>query len=90
MKGIHSTVVSNYETVVKEKVQSAQEADAFFNIVKSYLEQDPTGLKYEGYQFLKDDLLTYKGRLFIPNCDDLKRFIMDELHKIPYTGHPGY
>jgi hypothetical protein len=39
---------------------------------------------------MNDGLLTYKGRLYIPNCDDLKRFIMDELHKIPYTGHPGY
>ena len=28
--------------------------------------------------------------MYIPNCDDLKRFIMDELHKIPYTGHLGY
>jgi hypothetical protein len=47
-------------------------------------------MKYEGYQFLNDGFLTYKGRLFIPNCDDLKRFIMDELQKIPYIGHPGY
>jgi hypothetical protein len=58
--------------------------------VKSYLEKEPTGMKYEGYQLLNDGLLTYKGRLYIPNCDDLKRFIMDELHKRPYTGHPGY
>jgi hypothetical protein len=35
-------------------------------------------------------LLTYKNRLYILECDDLKRFKMDELHKIPYTGHPGY
>jgi hypothetical protein len=35
-------------------------------------------------------LLTYKNRLYIPECDDLKRFIMDELHKRPYTGHPRY
>jgi hypothetical protein len=39
---------------------------------------------------LNDGPLTYKGRLYIPNRDELKRFIMDELHKIPYTGHPGY
>jgi hypothetical protein len=47
-------------------------------------------MKYEGYQMFNDGLLTYKGRLYILNCDDLKRFIMDELHKRPYTGHPGY
>jgi hypothetical protein len=35
-------------------------------------------------------LLTYKNRLYIPDCDELKRFIMDELHKIPYTSRPGY
>jgi hypothetical protein len=57
--------------------------------VKSYLEQELTWLKYEGYKMLNDDLLTYKGRLYIPNCDDLK-IIMDELYKIPYTGYLGY
>jgi hypothetical protein len=40
-------------------------------------------MKYEGYQLLNDGLLTYKGRLYIPNWDDLKRFIIDELHKRP-------
>jgi hypothetical protein len=58
--------------------------------VTSYLKKEPTEMKYKGYQMINDGLLTYKGRLYIPNCDDLKRFIMDELHKIPYTGHPGY
>jgi hypothetical protein len=39
---------------------------------------------------IKDGLLTYKGRWYIQNCDDLKRFMMDELHKRPYTRHHGY
>jgi hypothetical protein len=47
-------------------------------------------MKYEGYHMLNDDFLTYKGRLYIPNCDELKRFIMDEPHKRPYTSHPSY
>jgi hypothetical protein len=47
-------------------------------------------MKYEGYQLLNDGLLTYKGRLYIPNCDGLKRFKMNELHKIPYTSHSSY
>jgi hypothetical protein len=74
----------------KARFKSAQETYAFFKIVKSYLEQDPTWMKYGSYKFLNDGLLTYKGRLYIPNCDELKRFIMDELHKRPYTGHLGY
>jgi hypothetical protein len=34
--------------------------------------------------------LTYKNKFYISECDDLKRFIMDELQKRPYIGHPGY
>jgi hypothetical protein len=90
MKVIHLAVVRTYETDIKERVKSVQETYAFFNTVKSYLEQEPIGMKYEGYQLLNDGLLTYKGRLYIPNFDDLKRFIMDELHKGPYISHPGY
>jgi hypothetical protein len=58
--------------------------------VKSYLDQEPTRLNYEGYQLLNDGLITYKGRLYIHNCDNLKRFMMDEIHKRPYVGHPSY
>ena len=49
MKTIHLATVSTYELDIKERVRSAQEPDAFFKTMKSYLEQDPTGLKYEGY-----------------------------------------
>jgi hypothetical protein len=90
MKKIHLEMVSTYETNVGERVNSAQEIDTFFQTVTSYLEQEPTGIKYEGYQMIDGGLLTYRNRLYIPYCDDLKRFIMDELHKIPYTGHPRY
>jgi hypothetical protein len=90
MKVIHLAAVSTYETDVREKFKNVQETNAFFETVKLYLEQEPTGMKYEGYQLLNDGLLTYKGRSYILNCDELKRFMMDEIHKRPYTGHPGY
>jgi len=90
MKLIHLEVVSACETDIKERVKNAQETNRLFKTVKSYLQQEPTGLRYEGYQLLNHGLLTYKGRLYIPNCDDLKKFKMDEVHKIPYTGYPSY
>jgi hypothetical protein len=90
MKIIHLAVVSTCETDVKKRVRNAQETDPFIQAVTLYLQQEPTGVKYEGYQMTKGGLLTYRDRMYIPNRDDLKRFIMDELHKRPYTGHPGY
>jgi hypothetical protein len=77
MKVVHLATVSISESDIKERVKTAQETNEFFNTVKSYLKQETTGLKYEGYHMLNDDLLTYKGILYIPNYDDLKRFIMD-------------
>jgi hypothetical protein len=87
---IQLEAVSTFENDVRERVRNAQETNAFFKTMTSYLKKEPTGLKYEGYQMLDESLLTYKNRLYIPSCDDFKRFIMDELHKRPYTIHPGY
>jgi hypothetical protein len=88
MEIIHLVAVSTCETNVKERVRSAQETYTLFQTITLYLEQEPTWIKYEGYQMIDGGLLTYKNRLYIPDCDDLKRFIMDELHRRPYTGHP--
>jgi hypothetical protein len=90
MKTIHLAAVSTCEIDVKERVRNAQETDTFSQTVASYLQQEPTGIKYGGYQMMEGGLLTYQRRLYILGCDDLKRFILDELHKRPYTGHPRY
>ena len=90
MKTIHLAAVSTYETDVKNRVRNAQEIDPFVQTMTLYLQQEPAREKYEGYQMTEGGLLTYRNRFYIPVCDDLKRFIMDELHKRPYTGHPGY
>jgi hypothetical protein len=47
-KMIHLVAVSTCEYNVRERVINAQDMDAFFNTLTSYLKQEPTGLKYEG------------------------------------------
>jgi hypothetical protein len=90
MRTIHLVGVSTYESYVKNRIINAQETNPFVQNVTLYLQQEPAGVKYEGYQMTEGGLHTYRDRLYIPNCDNLKRFIKDELHKIPYTTHPGY
>jgi hypothetical protein len=90
MKMIHLVAVSTYEMDVRERIKNAQETYAFFKTVISYLNKEPTGLRYEGYQMLYEGLLTYINIFYIPSCDDLKRFIMDELYKRPYIDYLGY
>jgi hypothetical protein len=49
MKVVHLEAASTSESNIKERVRSAQETYAFFKTVTSYLKQEPTGMKYEGY-----------------------------------------
>jgi hypothetical protein len=81
MKTIHLEELSTCKTNFKERFKNAQEIDAFFQTVALYMEQESTRIKYEGYQMLDGGILTYRNKLYIPNYDDLKRFIMDQLHK---------
>jgi hypothetical protein len=53
-------------------------------------------LKNEGnldgtdYNIDKNGILRFKNRIYVPNYVDLKLVILNELHKNPYSGHPGY
>ena len=38
----------------------------------------------------KKGLLLYKDRLDVPNVPKIKLLILNEIHKNPYSGHPGY
>ena len=42
------------------------------------------------YSLNENRLLLYKDRLYIPNVPKIKSLILDEIHKTPYLGHPGY
>jgi hypothetical protein len=32
----------------------------------------------------------YRGRIYVPNSQDLKNMILREIHNVPYAGHPRY
>jgi hypothetical protein len=38
----------------------------------------------------KKGLLRFKNRLYIQDSAELKLTVLDEVHKKPYSGHPGY
>ena len=58
--------------------------------VKDKLQQQCLEKRYEGYNLEEDGLLTYKGRIYIPNVADMRRVVMEEIHQALYFGHPRY
>jgi hypothetical protein len=46
--------------------------------------------KIEDYKLDNDEILMYKGRIYVPNSQELKNLILREVHNVPYVGHPRY
>ena len=42
------------------------------------------------YSLNEKGFLLYKDRIYVPNVPKVKLLILDEIHKTPYSGHPGY
>ena len=42
------------------------------------------------YHFTEQALTLFKNRLHVPNICEVKLLILNEIHKSPYSRHPGY
>ena len=43
----------------------------------------------EGFSIAQDGMLTLRGRICVPDVDDLRKLIMEEAHCFAYAMHPG-
>jgi hypothetical protein len=78
------------ESDIKQRIIILLQSDKHFNLVKESLQQEPNMKKYEEYHLTIDELLLYNNRLYVPDSTEMKHLIMDEFHRRPYVGHPGY
>jgi hypothetical protein len=46
--------------------------------------------KIEEYKLDNDEILMYRGIIYVPNSQELKNLILGEMHNVPYAVHPGY
>ena len=42
----------------------------------------------ENFMITQDGMIVMKGRIYVPNVDDLRKAIMEETHCFAYTMHP--
>ena len=52
--------------------------------------EEPTESSIKGYSLNENGFLLFKDKLYVPNVPKVKLLILDEVHKTPYLGHPGY
>ena len=75
---------------LRQEIVSHASRDELYEQEKDKLRQQSLEKRYEGYTFEEDGILTYKGRIYIPDVAYLRRVVMDEIHQAPYSSHPGY
>ena len=54
------------------------------------MKENPTESLSKGYNLNEKGFLLYKYRIYVPNVPKFKLLILDEIHKTPYSSHPGY
>ena len=82
--------VSIGQSDLKDKILKALDSDAFFLQTKENLQQADVPKKYKDYQLEEDRLLRFKNRVYIPDSSELRKLVLQEMHDVPYAGHPGY
>jgi hypothetical protein len=54
------------------------------------LQQGTLQQKTKDYKIENEEILMYRGIIYVPNSQELKNMILRELHNVPYARHPGY
>ena len=68
-----------------ENLKERQEADPSLLKVRNEVLKN----KETEFSILKDSILCYKSRIYIPNDEGLKKQVLEETHETPYVAHPG-
>jgi hypothetical protein len=59
-------------------------------IIITKLQQGHLSQKIEDYKLENDEIIMYKGNIYVPNSQEMKNMILREMHNVPYVGNPGY
>jgi hypothetical protein len=86
---LHHTTISMYQSYLKDKITESTKLDLHYKELMEKLQQGNFQQKIEEYKLDNDEIM-YRGRIFVPNSQDLKNIILREVHKVPYAGHPSY
>ena len=81
---------NNHEYDLENQILSAENSDKEYQILKEKTAKNEQNQVKTNFILNKQGLLLHKNRLDIPNIAEIKLTVMNELHKWPYSGHPGY
>jgi hypothetical protein len=87
---LHATTISMYQSDLKQRILEAAKLDLQYNELVAKLQQGNLQQRNEEYKLDNDEILKYRGRIYVPNSQELKNLILREMHNVPYVGNLGY
>ena len=82
--------ISLCNTDLEEQLKAGLEQDEIYQTLQAKMKENPTKSLSKGYSLNEKGFLLYKDRMYVPNIPKVKLLILDEIHKTPYSSHPGY
>jgi hypothetical protein len=88
--GLFEINISRVESDLEQRIRMAGINDENYTKIMMELQNSTANSDKPDLSIDKKGLLRLKNRLYIPDSAELKSTILDEVHKKPYSGHPGY
>ena len=73
-----------------DRVKEASTQDSNYNELLSKIQNPEIKLDRTTFKIDEKGFIWFKDRLYVPNFLEIKLFIMNEMHKPPFPGHPEY
>jgi hypothetical protein len=87
---LHATTINMYQSDLKDGTTEAAKSDFQYKKLVAKLQQGILLQKIEEYKLDIDEILMYRGIIYVPNYQELKNLILREMNNVPYARHPGY
>ena len=82
--------VSSYKKELDDKFEDGVKMDKDYqNLREKVTENEYENIKTD-LCLSEKGLMLYKNKLYVLNVPEIKLLILNEVHKSPYSGHPGY
>ena len=82
--------INTYKIDLEEQLEEGIRLDENYRKLQAKVRENLIESLSTWYSLNKKRLLLYKYRLYVPNVPKIKLLILNEIHKTPYSGHPGY
>ena len=82
-----AAAINTYTTDLDEQLKAGIEQDEIYQSLQVKTKENPRESLSKSYSLNAKEFLLYKDRMYVPK---VRLLILDEIHKNPYSGHPGY